>query len=94
MQVVNVFLCRSDRLSLLRTGLRGNRLLLVGVALEVLLLLAIVYTPLGQRIFGTHALESEVWWLLLLLAGTLLLLEELRKALVRRGARSAGGRTR
>jgi calcium-translocating P-type ATPase len=94
MQVVNVFLCRSDRLSLLRTGLRGNRLLLVGVALEVLLLLAIVYTPLGQGIFGTHTLESDVWWLLLLLAGTLLLLEELRKAIARRAAGSGGAGTR
>jgi sodium/potassium-transporting ATPase subunit alpha len=86
MQVVNVFLCRSDRLSLLRTGVLGNRLLLGGVALEILLLLAIVYTPLGQSLFGTAVFPADVWWLLPPLAGALLVLEELRKAIARRGA--------
>ena len=86
MQVVNVFLCRSDRLPLLRTGLFGNRLLLGGVVLEVLLLLAIVYTPLGQSLFGTAVFPADMWWLLLPLTGALLTLEELRKAIARRGA--------
>lgn len=44
-QVVNVFLCRHPRRSILQTGIRGNRLLLAAVMLEILLLTAIVYTP-------------------------------------------------
>jgi magnesium-transporting ATPase (P-type) len=89
MQVVNVFLCRSERLSLLRTGLLGNRLLLAGVALEIALLLAIVHLPAAQRVFGTHPLPAEAWWLLLPLAGALLGVEELRKAIARRALRRA-----
>lgn len=85
MQVVNVFLCRSERLSLLRTGVLGNRLLLVGVALEIALLLAIVHLPFARRVFGTEPLPAAVWALLPALAGALLVLEELRKAIARRG---------
>jgi magnesium-transporting ATPase (P-type) len=94
MQVANVFLCRSDRLSLLRRGVLGNRLLLAGVAFEILLLLAIVYTPPGQSVFGTAPLPSEVWWLLPGLAGALLVLEELRKAIARRMAGSGRSEAR
>ena len=89
MQVVNVFLCRSERLSLLRTGVLGNRLLLAGVALELALLLAIVHLPFAQRVFGTHPLPAAVWALLPALAGALLVLEELRKAIARRTLRRA-----
>jgi sodium/potassium-transporting ATPase subunit alpha len=86
---VNVFLCRSERLSLLRTGVLGNRLLLAGVALELALLLAIVNLPFAQRVFGTHPLPAAVWALLPALAGALLVLEELRKAIARRTLRRA-----
>jgi len=90
MQVANVFLCRSERLPLWRTGLLGNRLLLAGVALEIALLLAVVHLPFAQRVFGTHPLPAAVWWLLPALAGALLVLEELRKAIARRMAHQGG----
>jgi magnesium-transporting ATPase (P-type) len=35
MQVVNVFLCRSDLAGLRATGLLGNRLILTGIAVEI-----------------------------------------------------------
>lgn len=49
MQAVNVFLCRHPIESIFRFAWLGNRLLLLGVALEIGLILLIVYTPLGQQ---------------------------------------------
>jgi calcium-translocating P-type ATPase len=91
MQVVNVFVCRSSRESLWRTGLRGNRLLAWGVAAELALLALAVYTPVGQALLGTAPLDARTWLLLPPMALAMLLLEEARKALVRRRARARAG---
>lgn len=84
MQVVNVFLCRSPRDSVFTPGLGGNRLILIGIALEILLILAIDYTSLGNHIFGTAPIGWEVWLFVLPFAAGMLVLEEIRKALARR----------
>jgi calcium-translocating P-type ATPase len=84
MQVVNVFLCRDDRESVLTTARRRNPLLAAGLAVEVLLILAIVYTPMGQALFGTAPLARSTWLFMLPFALAMLLLEEGRKAFVRR----------
>ncbi|MGE3296350.1 MAG: cation-translocating P-type ATPase [Porticoccaceae bacterium] len=83
-QVANLFLCRDPRASTLSLGLRGNRLLLWGVAVELLLLLAIVYTPWGQRLFGTAPLSWPVWLFALPFPFAMVAAEEMRKALMRR----------
>jgi magnesium-transporting ATPase (P-type) len=88
MQIVNVFLCRSPTRSILDTGLLGNRLILLGVALEVLLILAIDYTRPGNAIFGTAPIGVEAWLFVLPFGIAMLLLEEARKAWIRRQARS------
>lgn len=89
MQVANVLVCRSPTESIRNTGmggnpLGGNPLLLAGIAFELALIAAIVYTPWGQALFGTAALPAAAWLAMLPFAGLLLLLEELRKAWVRR----------
>ena len=83
-QVANLFLCRHPRASAFSLELRGNRLLLWGVAVELLLLLAIVYTPWGQRLFGTAALSWPVWLFALPFPFVMMAAEEMRKALMRR----------
>ncbi|HUW28426.1 MAG TPA: cation-transporting P-type ATPase [Sulfuriferula sp.] len=83
-QMVNVFLCRSPQRSVLTTGLRGNRLILIGIAAEILLILAIDYTALGNRIFGTAPIGWEVWLFVLPFAAGMLVLEEARKWALRR----------
>ncbi|HET9701099.1 MAG TPA: cation-transporting P-type ATPase [Burkholderiales bacterium] len=87
MQVVNVFLCRHPTESAFRFGLFSNRLLLLGIAVEVALILAIVYTPWGNAVFGTAPLEAKVWLYMLPFALAMLGLEELRKLIARRLAR-------
>jgi calcium-translocating P-type ATPase len=85
MQVVNVFICRSNRDSIFSRNLLDNHLILAGVALEIALILLIDYTPWGNELFGTMPIAREVWLLVIPLALLMLLLEELRKWWVRRG---------
>ena len=61
MQIANVFLCRSPRLSIFTLGPFSNRLILVGILAEIAIILLIVYTDLGNALFGTAPLPSEVW---------------------------------
>jgi len=86
MQVVNVFLCRDPRESVLATGLGGNPLLFWGIGVEVALILAIVYTPLGNAIFGTAPIGPEAWLFMLPFAAAMLALEEARKWRARRSS--------
>ena len=83
-QVANGFVCRSPRASVFSLGLFTNRLLLVGMLVEVGLQLAIVYSPLGQKIFGTAALPLSAWLVALPFALLLFAADEGRKALVGR----------
>lgn len=84
MQVVNVFICRSDRDSVFSRNLLGNRLILAGVAVEIALILLIDYTPWGNALFGTMPIAVDVWLLVIPMALAMLALEELRKWWVRR----------
>ncbi|MDE2583913.1 MAG: cation-transporting P-type ATPase [Betaproteobacteria bacterium] len=84
-QMVNVFVCRHPRLPAWRFPLLDNRLLLLGLAVELLLLLAILYTPWGNRLFGTAPLLWEAWLAALPFALLLGILEETRKAIARQG---------
>ncbi|BCB26986.1 ATPase [Sulfurimicrobium lacus] len=84
MQVVNVFVCRSDRDSIFSGRFFDNRLILAGVAAEITLILLIDYTPWGNALFGTLPIAGEVWLLLIPMALAMLALEELRKWWVRR----------
>jgi calcium-translocating P-type ATPase len=79
MQIVNVFLCKTPERSLFGSTIFSNQLILWGVALELTLILSIVYTPWGQIIFGTAAIEANVWLFMLPFAAGMLLLEEVRK---------------
>jgi calcium-translocating P-type ATPase len=83
-QMVNVFLCRHPREAAHSFSLRQNPLLLLGVAVELGLILLIVYSPPGHALFATQAFEPKVWLWIVLLALAFGLLEEGRKYLVRR----------
>jgi calcium-translocating P-type ATPase len=83
-QVVNVFLCRSDRDSTFALGLFTNPLILWGVGVELLLLLAIVYTPWGQAICGTAPISARIWLFIVPFMVAMLVVEEARKWVVRR----------
>lgn len=83
-QMVNLFVCRHPRLPAWHFPLFENRLLLVGLAAELMLLLFIIYTPWGNRLFGTAPLPADVWLFALPFAMLLGVAEEARKGLMRR----------
>jgi sodium/potassium-transporting ATPase subunit alpha len=84
MQVVNVFLCRHPRQSSTSFKLFGNPYLGFGIAVELALIVFIVYTPLGNWLFGTAPIAGPVWGLAVLCALLMGLAEEARKAWLRR----------
>jgi magnesium-transporting ATPase (P-type) len=56
-QIGTAFAARTDRASLLTIGLFTNRLLLWGIAFELVFTAAVIYAPPLQHIFGTAALS-------------------------------------
>jgi magnesium-transporting ATPase (P-type) len=84
MQMMNVFLCRHPLKSSLSFGLFSNPYLLLAVAVELGVILLIVYTPAGNWLFGTAPIGAEVWLLALAGAAVMLVLEEMRKLWQRR----------
>jgi sodium/potassium-transporting ATPase subunit alpha len=84
MQIVNVYLCRSARDSVFASSLWSNRLILVGIGAEMLLILAIDYTPWGNQLFGTAPIGLDVWLFIIPFAAGMLILEEFRKYFARR----------
>ena len=84
MQVVNVFLCRSERETAFAYRPSKNPLILAGIAVEIMLILLIVYYPWGHAVFGTAPVSWQVWCFVLPFALALLAVEESRKWLARR----------
>ncbi|UCV21155.1 cation-translocating P-type ATPase [Ferribacterium limneticum] len=83
-QMVNLFVCRHPRLPAWHFPLLENRWLLAGLASEVGLMAAILYTPWGNSLFGTAPLALDVFLYALPFALFLGLAEETRKWFVRR----------
>ncbi len=81
-QIANGFVCRSPRQSVWSLGWLTNRLLLIGIVVEIGLQLAIVYSPLGQRVFATAALPIYAWLVAIPFALLLFAADEARKALL------------
>ena len=83
-QIANVFACRSANVSLFTLGLFSNRLVLAGIATEVLLAVLLIYTPLGNTLFASAPIAVNVWLLLIPFALLLIVFDETRKYFVRR----------
>jgi calcium-translocating P-type ATPase len=85
MQITNVFLCRSPQLSIFTLRPFSNRLIVGGILVEIAIILLIVYTDLGNALFGTAPVGSDVWLFAIPFALAMLTMEEGRKWLMRRG---------
>jgi len=83
MQAVNLFLCRDPLKSATLRGLGDNPLIALGLAVEIVFILAIVYLPAGQWLFGTAALDFSAWLVALPFALAMLVFEEGRKRWLR-----------
>jgi P-type Ca2+ transporter type 2C len=83
-QIGAVINCRTDRLSVFTVGLFSNKQVLIGIAVEIALICAIIYVPFLQSVFGTVAIGWSDWLYLVALPIPMVGLDELRKAIVRR----------
>nr|WP_238530483.1 cation-transporting P-type ATPase [Oscillochloris trichoides] len=82
-QIGNLFAQRTERASILAINPFTNRLIWIGIGIEILLIFAISYVPWLQWIFGTAALPASSWLLLLACVPVLLIADEIRKAVGR-----------
>jgi potassium/sodium efflux P-type ATPase len=91
-QVGNLFAHRTERVSILGLGPRlffGNRLIWLGIAIELVLIVMLVYLPFANGVFGTAPFDPGYWAFLVAWIPALLVADELRKAVLRRLERRA-----
>ncbi|RJX30775.1 MAG: cation-transporting P-type ATPase [Oxalobacter sp.] len=81
MQVMNVFLCRSATRSVFAQSWLSNPVIVGGIVFEMALILFVVYTPVGNTLFGTAPVAWWVWFAVIPFAIAMLALDEGRKAL-------------
>jgi magnesium-transporting ATPase (P-type) len=87
-QVGNGFAVRTETRSTFSVGLFSNRALNYGILSELAIILALVYLPPLQSVFGTASLRPVYWLLLLPVPFIFFGLEELRKYIVRSRSRA------
>ncbi len=83
-QIADVLICRTRRESIFKIGFGKNKLILLGILTEILLVGFIVYTSIGNKFFGTAPLtllelSISIPFALLIFFG-----DELRKKFVRK----------
>jgi magnesium-transporting ATPase (P-type) len=88
-QVGTALAARTERASLRTIGLFTNRMLLWGIASELVFAAALVYVPALQDVFGTAALGPAELALLATFPVIVWGADELRRAHLRRVARVA-----
>ncbi|WP_256622091.1 cation-translocating P-type ATPase [Methanolobus chelungpuianus] len=87
-QIANVFASRTRRQSVFAKGMFSNRLVLLGIASELLILAFIVLHPFANTIFNTAPISMEYVLLAVPFALLLFTADELRKYLIRHGSAS------
>ncbi len=83
-QAGNVLACRTSKQSILKTNIKHNKWILIGIAAQLGIMAILVYVPLMNNYFTTTPLEFGDWMFLLSLAAVVVLAEEIRKFFARR----------
>lgn len=83
-QIADVLICRTRRRSVFEKGLFSNRLILLGIFSELLIIAFISYVPAANTFFGTSPLSLFEISLSIPFALLILFGDELRKVFVRR----------
>jgi magnesium-transporting ATPase (P-type) len=83
-QVGNALACRSDHLRGSSIGWLSNKYLWVGILIEIVGILALIYVPFLAKIFNHVPLPAWMWIGLALNALVLYSMEWIRKAIMRR----------
>jgi sodium/potassium-transporting ATPase subunit alpha len=83
-QIANIFASRTRFQSVFTRGLFSNRMVLLGIASELLILAFIIWNPFANLIFNTSPLDLRYILLSVPFAVFLLVIDELRKYLLRK----------
>lgn len=83
-QIANVFTSRTRRQSVLTRGFFGNRMVLLGIASELTILVLIIFNPLVNTVFNTAPISIKYILFAVPFAIVLLLADELIKKSVRK----------
>ena len=83
-QVGNAFACRSSKIRSTYLGWLSNGYLLLGVAIEIAVIVALIYVPVLGNAFNHSELPAQYWLGLGLFGPVLYSLEWIRKAISRR----------
>ncbi len=67
LQIGNVFACRSERLNFFETIKKKNRLLYIGIVIEIVMFIMIAHVPLLHTIFGTTHIKGTDYLMLAVL---------------------------
>lgn len=79
-QIGAVMNCRTEKISVFRVGLFANKRILKGIAVEILLVILMMYVPFLQNIFNTAPVGLREWIFLVILPFPILFIEEIRKS--------------
>jgi len=82
-QIGMVFCMRSETGSAISRGMFKNRLILIGIAVEIGLLALLSYAPFMHSMFHTAPLRITEWLVLICIPFFVIALDELRKAILR-----------
>ena len=82
-QIGSVFDCRTNKISIFKIGFTTNRLVLAGIALELTLLVILIYTPALQDVFNTAPLSLVQWAYVFAWTPVIFFADEARKAILR-----------
>ena len=85
-ELLRAFTARSERLSLFRIGVFSNEWMVYAVGFSIVLVLAAIYVPFLQTVFGTVPLSIDDWLWILPFALLASIAAELTKIYLRRRA--------
>ncbi len=86
-ELLRAYTARSERYSLLKIGVFGNKWMQVAVGASLILLLLVIYVPFLQGVFGTVALSLGDWLMMLPFILLASVAAELTKAYLRARAK-------
>lgn len=82
-QIGVVFACRTEMVSVFKIKFFSNKIVIVGIIAELILLNILIYVPFLQGIFNTAPIGLREWAFLSLCAPVILLADEFRKWFLR-----------
>lgn len=82
-QVGVVFACRTEIISVFKIGFFSNKIVLIGIAVELVLLNILIYVPIFHGLFNTEPIAIREWIFLSLCPPIIIFIDEIRKWLLR-----------